>query len=287
MKISEILRKKRTISFEFFPPTEEQNIEILFDTVKKVKKYKPDFVSITDSKTWGKTKHIALSRILSEKFSLNTMIHLTCVDSTEKEIKSIIKQAVKHGIDNILALKGDEKTRNVNRFFKNSLDLLPLIPPNICKGIALYPAMHPDTSIQREIDLIKKKIDLGAEFGITQMFFDINEINRFIKMIRKKQINIPIIAGIMPITSYRIFKNIVLKTKNISIPKKYLKIVEKYSYPDKKTDFFKSSIDYTSQLIEKLIKTDISGIHFFTLNRNKGIEALMKKTLIWKKLNCF
>ena len=284
MKISEILKRKKTLSFEFFPPKEREKVEELYTTVEKVSKYLPDFVSITDSGSWGKTKHIALSLVLIEKFSLNVMIHLTCSNNTVDEIKNIIKQVQKHGIHNILALKGDKnKEMRSPNHFSNSLDLLPLIPSHISKGIALYPSSHPDTTIQREIDLVKKKIELGAEFGITQVFLDLDEFERMIDRFDREKINIPIIAGILPITSKYVFDNIINKIKKISIPKTYLNILDKYS--DKKEEFFDASIDFMSRMVEKLIKTKISGIHFFTLNKNKGVEEIIRRTQICKKLN--
>lgn len=286
MKISEILKRKKTISFEFFPPKHRTKIEELYKTVEKVTKYSPDFVSITDSGLWGKTKHIALSMVFIEKFSLNIMIHLTCANNTEKEIKNTIKEIDRHKIDNILALKGDirDNVKTPNHF-KNSLDLLPMIPPHISKGIAIYPSSHPDTNVKKEIELVKKKIELGAEFGITQVFLDSYEFEKMIERFYKNRIYIPIIAGILPITSQEVFNNIILKVKKISIPKNYLKIIEKYTGYDKKEDFFNASIDFMSKMIEKLVKTNISGIHFFTLNKNKGVEEIIKRTQLCKKLN--
>lgn len=281
MKIPQILKKKKTLSFEFFPPKDTQKINQLYQTVKKVARYKPDFVSVTDSGIWGKTKHIALCRVLKERFSLNTMIHLTCANNTKDEIESTIKEIERYKIENILALKGDKHILQINHF-ANSLDLLPLIPPHISKGVALYPSSHPDTSFKREIELVKKKIELGAEFGITQVFLDIDEFERMLERFHKNKIYIPVIAGIMPITSKEVFENIILKVKKISIPKVYLKIVERYS---DKESFFDASMDFFSELIEKVLKKDIAGIHFFTLNRNKGVKEIITRTRLWKKLN--
>lgn len=286
MRITDILKKKKTISFEFFPPKKAENINELYNTVKNVIRYRPDFVSITDSGIWGKTKHIALSKILKEKFSLNVMIHLTCVNNTLKEIENILKEVQKNNIKNILVLKGDSiKDFKTPNFFSNSLDLLPLIPKNISKGIALYPSSHPDTSIKKELELVKKKIELGAEFGITQIFLDINEIKKMIDRFKKEKINIPIICGILPITSIEVFNNIVKKVKKVLIPKEYQKIIEKFSSPNKKNEFYKASIDYISDLTNKILELDISGIHFFTLNKNKGVIEIIERIKKCKKLS--
>lgn len=286
MRIPDILKKKKTLSFEFFPPKKPQKIFELYQTVESILKYEPDFVSITDSGIWGKTKHIALSKILKEKFSLNVMIHLTCVNNTLTEIKKVLKEVKKNEIKNVLVLKGDlVKDFKTPNSFSNSLDLLPIIPKGISKGVALYPSSHPDTSIKREIELVKKKIDLGAEFGITQLFLDIDEIKRMIERFKKANINLPIICGILPITSIDIFNNIVKKVKKISIPKEYRNIIQKFNTQDKKDDFYKASIDYITELIYKLLDLDISGIHFFTLNKNKGVREVIKRTKICSKLN--
>ncbi|MGC8867238.1 MAG: methylenetetrahydrofolate reductase [Elusimicrobiales bacterium] len=288
MRIERILKNKKTLSFELFPPTDEKRIDDVFETSKRIKDFNPDFVSITDSKKWGKTKHIALAKILREKFGFNIMIHIKCVGNTEKEIRFILEEMKRLDFKNILALKGDENDEDIKRVkkaFTSSLDLLKIIPSFFSCGVALYPASHPDTPMEKEIELIKKKIELGAKFGITQMFLDICELERFIEILEKNSIKIPVIAGIMPVTSYKIFKNIVMKASNISIPHTYRRIIEKFSSDKKKNDFFKASIEYISDMVDKVIKTKISGIHFFTLNNKKGVVEIIKKTELCRKLN--
>ncbi|MCX7905539.1 MAG: methylenetetrahydrofolate reductase, partial [Elusimicrobiales bacterium] len=110
-------------------------------------------------------------------------------------------------------------------------------------------------------------------------------LEKMIEKLRKNNINIPIIAGILPITSKNIFNNIVSKIKNIIIPKKYSLIIEKYYDDSKKQDFFNASIEFISEIVEKVLKTEAAGIHFFTLNKNKGVEEIIKRTQICKKLN--
>ncbi len=290
MRIDHILRNKKTLSFELFPPVDEKKINDVFETSKFIKGFNPDFVSITDSKKWGKMKHIALAKILKEEFDFNIMIHIKCIDKTKNDVESMLNEMRNLKFRNILALKGDEDKDEVGnlqsqKFFKNSLDLLKIIPSFFCCAIALYPASHPDTPIERELELIKKKIELGAKFGITQMFLDPVELESFLDRLEKNSIKIPVIAGIIPATSYRTFKKTVIKASNISIPNDYKKIIERFSSNKSKDDFFKASVDYLSNMIEKILKMNIAGIHFFTLNTKEAIEEIIKRTKLWKKLN--
>jgi methylenetetrahydrofolate reductase (NADPH) len=276
MKISNILKKKRSLSFEFFPPKTREDFTVFISTLKELKKFRPDFVSITDSDICGKTKHIALSRILKEKLKLNVLIHLTCVNNTENEIEYSLRAIKKIGLDNILALRGDKRnfTRTTKSFI-HSTDLIKKIDKNLFSiGIAMHPEGHHRESLERDIYYIKKKIEAGAEFGITQLFFDNSSFFRFRDRVKKAYPNIPIICGIMPVTNYNMLSNICKKVSCITIPEKLRDIALKYR--DKRDEFFKHSIDFSINQVKELIKNDIEGIHFFTFNRALGTKKIIE-----------
>ncbi|MEF3280370.1 MAG: methylenetetrahydrofolate reductase [Elusimicrobiota bacterium] len=210
MKIDNILKRKKTISFEFFPPKDIETFKILIETIKELKNFNPDFISVTDSNISAKMKHIALSKLLKEKMGLNMLIHLTCINNTPKEIKTSIKAIEKTAIDNILALRGDKRNFiKISNYFKHATDLMKEIDKNkFCIVVAAHPEGHRDGDIKKEIFYLKMKKEMGARVAVTQIFFD-NEV--FFKFREKfeKEIGIFLIPGIMTITKPKMFENII------------------------------------------------------------------------------
>lgn len=279
MKISSILKTKETLSFEFFPPKDIEQTKILFETIKNLKKFNPDFISITDSSINAKTKHIALSKAINKKNNMNILIHLTCINNTKKELLETLRLIKKNKIENILALKGDKANFiKTAKDFNYASDLIKIIPKNFDIGIAL----HPQQSTNKDLYYIKKKIELGAKFGITQIFFDNNVFYRFIEKLKSNLIDIPVICGIMPVLNYNMFTNIIKKTGKIKIPKEFLNIIDKYS--DKNEDFLKYSVEYTEKQIYELMKNNVNGIHFFTFNKAKSVIKIINDLKLWKYL---
>jgi len=274
MKIIEILKNKKTLSFEFFPPKGEEEFELFIETVKDLKIYNPDFVSVTDSQISAKMKHIALSKFLKEKLKLNPMVHLTCINNTSREIKNSLDAIEENGIRNILALRGDKKNfSKTSDEFKHSTDLLIKIPKEkFSVAVAAHPEGHPDGSLSEEFYYLKMKRELGAEFAITQIFFDNNVFLKF-RDRAKKQTEMPILCGIMAVTTPQMIANIFRKTGKIKIPKKLLKILNMGLGP---RDFIKYSIDFSTEQILELLKNGADGIHFFTFNRAFAVKKIIK-----------
>jgi methylenetetrahydrofolate reductase (NADPH) len=280
MKIALKLKKKKTFSLEFFPPKNEEEFEIFIKTIKELKKYKPDFVSVTDSNISAKLKHIALSKLIKEKIKVDVLVHLTCINNTKNEIKNIINVLEENKIENILALRGDPRNfyKNLNEF-KHTTDLLKIIPKEkFSIGVAIHPEGNQSKDIKKEIKYLKIKKDLGANFGITQVFFDNSKFYDFINIFEKNSIKLPIICGILPITSYKIYEKIREKVKNLTFPKELINIIEKYK--DKKEELVESTTDFAAKQIEELKKYPIAGFHFFTFNRAYGVRKILSKTNI-------
>jgi len=276
MKIISIIKKKRTLSFEFFPPKNKDEFLVFVKTMKELKKFKPDFVSITDSNISAKLKHIALSKLIKKEIKIEVLIHLTCINNTKKEINNIINILKENKMQNILALKGDKRNFYKKFYdFKNTLDLLKLIPKDFSIGVAVHPEGNNNKNIENEIQYLKLKEQLGANFGITQVFFDNSKFYEFLNIIRKKSVNIPVICGMLPITSYRIYEKIKEKIKNITFPKDLENGIEKYK--DIKEDFINFTIDFTTKQIEELKRYPINGFHFFTFNRAYGVKKILSK----------
>lgn len=278
MKLSEILGKRRTFSFEFFPPKYENQNEAFATNLKELIPLKPDFVSVTDTGySTAKYKHLALSMLLKQKAGFDVIAHLTCVNSTKQEIETILEKAHIGGIENILVLSGDKDPDKsiLPRDFCYASDLLKKIDmKKFCIGAAAHPEKHPlSTSLMDDIDVLKLKQDLGASFFITQLFFDNEVFFRWRDTILKNGIKIPLVAGIMPLVSPLSLQKIEQKAGKISKPVELVKILEKYS--DDKNSFFKASTDFSTRQCKQLLENGINALHFFTFNKAKAVREII------------
>jgi len=280
VKITEIIKKKKTFSLEFFPPKQENSLDELVDTIKKISIFKPDFISVTDS-GYGiaKGKSIALSQVLKEITGIEIMPHMTCINNTLAEIKTSIYNLKGRGIENILALRGDRANYpNFKSEFNYAIELVREIKKNgdFCIGIAGHPEKHPESlTFESDILNLKRKIEAGGEFIITQLFFDNSVFFRYREKLLKEGINNYVIPGIMPIYSIKTFNEIIKKAGNLSVPSKLKEILNR-DYSGKE-EFLKYSIEYTINQCMDLLKNDVCGLHFFTFNKSFAIYAILSE----------
>jgi methylenetetrahydrofolate reductase (NADPH) len=211
MKIVEKLRGPGPhFSFEYFPPRDEAGLAALFETIHRLKRYAPAYVSMTYG-AGGSTRQLTMdlvSRIKAET-GIEAMAHLTCVGSTRDELASILDQYRAAGIENLMALRGDPP-RGQTGFvrteggFGYASELVAFIRSryDFCLASACYPEKHPEAP-DAETDLahLRHKVDAGADFLVTQLFFDNQDYLGFVRRARAAGIRVPIIPGIMPITS--------------------------------------------------------------------------------------
>lgn len=281
-KIINILNKKKpTFSFEFFPPKTPEGESHLQKTVSLLKDLKPDFVSITygaGGSTQIKTEEWVNK--LQNQFHILTMAHLTCVNANQEKIFHLLNHYKENSIKNIMALRGDlpQNQQLVYNDFRYASDLIVFIKknfPNVFSiGAACYPEKHPEAkTLEEDIEHLKIKVGSGAEFLITQLFFDNNKFLEFRDKIRKKGINIPLIAGIMPITAYKQIEKFT-KMANCSIPQSLLTDLEKYKNSEE--DLVKISIDFSIHQCNQLLKERVDGIHFYTLNQSSATLEILK-----------
>jgi methylenetetrahydrofolate reductase (NADPH) len=279
MKISDLLKQvNRSISFEFFPPKTKEGEGNLFKTIKELEHIKPTFVSITygaGGSTRDRTRNIV--KKLHETTNLTVMAHLTCIGHTTKEILQILNDYKKIGIQNILALRGDIPV-NVENFnipkdsCKFANELVSLIKNNFNDwfsiGVAAYPEGHPESpNLERDVFYFKKKVEAGADFAITQMFFDNSYFYRYIELCEKEGINIPIIPGIMPITNFKQIRKFALMC-GATIPEDLVKKLEKVQ--DNNEEVEKIGIEFAVKQCEDLLNNNVKGLHFYTLNKSKA-----------------
>ena len=290
MKIEQFIEMKgESLSFEFFPPRDKAGEDKLFENIAKLEALNPTFVSVTYGAGGGtskNTKNVVL-RILQET-SLVPMPHLTCVDQDRNELKAILQDYMKLGIENVLALRGDPP-KGAETFtppkdgFCYARDLVQLTASlkGFSIGVAVYPEGHCESpDLETDMYYTKQKIDAGADFAITQMFFDNSYFYDFLERAAKADIKIPIIPGIMPITNIDRMKNFSQKC-GATLPNH---IIQRFQKVSPATDGAKKiGIEVATEQCADLLEHGIRYFHFYTLNQsdvvfqivnNLGLQAL-------------
>lgn len=294
MKISEILKNKATISFEVFPPkNKEGDISSIYHTIDELAKLNPDFISVTygaGGSTKGKTVEIAST--IKNKYNIEAVAHLTCISSTKEELLEICTQLKENNIENILALRGDYpkdpafNKENLEFHYAKELNeyITKEFPDTFCLSGACYPEVHPEANcFEDDLIALKEKVDAGAEYLVTQLFFDNNYYYRLVKEARKRGINVPILAGIMPITNAKsLFRT--AKMCGSSIPYQLSTMLESYyRYPEAMKEI---GINYATHQIIDLITNGVDGIHIYTMNKPEIAQAIFDNIpTVLKELN--
>ena len=278
MHISKVLEgPKPLISFEFFPPKTPEASASLYENMRDLMRLKPAYVSVTYG-AGGSTRRLTheLLMKLKKETELTIVSHLTCVGSTRDEIQRILETHDESGIHNIMALRGDPpggETRYVKpeNGFANAAELVAFIKknfPHMGIGVAGFPEGHPDTPNRlREIEHLKAKVEQGADYICTQMFFDNREFYDFRERCELAGIRVPIIAGIMPITSLKSVERMAGLALGCRFPAKLLKAVSRA-----RDDEHAAHVGYhwaTEQVLD-LIDNGVTGVHFYTLNKSKA-----------------
>ena len=283
MKISEILNQGRqTFSFEFFPPKSDEGFDQLYQTIENLKSWDPGYVSVTYGAGGStRSKTIDLVGRIKHQIGLEGMAHLTCVGHTADEIRDILDSLKEKGIDNVLALRGDppqgeEKFVKTAGGFGYGNELVAFIRKNysFCLGVAGYPEGHvecPDKAA--DLQNLKRKVDAGADFIVTQLFFDNRFFIEFLEQARAIGIQVPIIPGIMPIINAKQTKRFT-KMCGASIPSGLLARLEENQ--EDTLAIGKIGVEHATRQCEELLKMGVPGIHFYTLNRSKATLDILQ-----------
>jgi len=264
------------ISFEFFPPKNLKMYQSLWNTLNKLKIFYPDFVSITYG-AGGSTRQRTHDTIKKFTYrpSIKPIPHLTCIGDTKDSIKKLAIDYWKLGIKSIVVIRGDPENIKLSKkrkfvTFPNGYTYSSELIRDLKKIrdfkiiIPIFPEKHPESKdIQEDIDNLKRKIDLGATKAITQFFFDNNKFYDFINILKKKNIKIPIIPGILPIINFDKLTKLA-DNCNASIPKRIKNLYK--DHKDKEYEFNLSADIATKQCLD-LIKNGFNDLHFYTLNR--------------------
>lgn len=282
MRLKEIYSgQKPVISFEIFPPKVQNSEEALFEELKILSRYNPAFISVTYG-AGGSTREKTFELVLKIKNELNIrpMPHFTCVGSTREDILTYIKNFENNGIENILALRGDPP-KGVEKFVKpecgfgyaNELVEFIKAQTDLSIGVAGYPECHPECDfLDKDIENLKRKVDSGAEVIITQLFYDNEYYFKFIEKTAAKGINIPIIPGILPLTSYSQLEKIVALS-GCSLPAQF---EQKLKNNENNPEAIKQiGLEFAVNQCQKLIDSGVKGIHFYTLNKSFAVKAVL------------
>jgi methylenetetrahydrofolate reductase (NADPH) len=270
MQIRDIFDKKKFVfSFEIFPPKVTSSVDTIYKTLEALSDLRPDFISVTYGAGGGSNQNRTkeLSSLVKNKYGIEAVAHLTCISSTKKEINQILNELEEEGIENILALRGDiPLDEEVKGDFKYASDLAKYISKTGKFDIAgtCYPEGHFDSkNLEEDVKNLKYKIDAGVTHLITQLFYDNNDFYRFLDLTKKYNINVPIEAGIMPLTNKKQIQRIATLSGS-KIPGKYNKIMDKFEYDaEALTD---AGIAYATEQIIDLIANGASGVHLYTMN---------------------
>ncbi|MBI1374868.1 MAG: methylenetetrahydrofolate reductase [NAD(P)H] [Phycisphaera sp.] len=286
MRIAELLKANPvTFSFEFFPPKNESAVDLLLARAEQLAKLRPTFVSVTygaGGTTRDRTRDVVVR--LQDAVGLSTAAHLTCVGHSRAELIEILETYLQRGVTNIVALRGDAP--NASTGFQphpdgltHANELVELIRERFGDkfGVAVagYPEGHPETPNKiTDLDNLKRKVDAGADVVVTQLFFDNHDFYDFCERCELAKIDVPVIAGIMPVQS----RKGIMRMAGLCgsrIPAKLLRRLDRAG--DNDDEVAKVGIDWATQQCRDLLEHHVRGIHFYTLNRSTTTMEIYRR----------
>lgn len=286
MRISDALASMRPFfSFEFFPPRDEDGSQQLFEVIAALQPLRPAFVSITYG-AGGSTRAriVALAKKIQQEIGLTVVAHVTCVGSTRAELRELFDDLARAGIENVLALRGDPP-RGHEQFvapaggFSHATDLIAMLRRNydFCIGAACYPEKHPEAAtLDDDLAHLGEKVDAGADFLVSQLFFDNDAFFAFERRARASGIVAPMLPGLMPITNFEQIKRFVAMC-GATIPPKLR--VEMESRKGDAAAVEALGVAYASMQAVALLQSGVPGIHFYTLNKSPATRAIVSSLL--------
>lgn len=283
MKITELFQaNQHTYSFEFFPPKDEISAVDFGINVGTLLKLAPSFVTVTyGAGGSNQERTFALVDFLNNKIGLNTMAHYTCVNASKEKIRTDLAWLKEHGIENLMVLRGDppkgETTFRVHpEGFAYASDLAAFARSefDFCLGGAAYPEKHPEAS-DRNADILslKKKVDAGCEFLMTQLFFNNERYLDLVRRARMAGIECRIIPGIIPLTAYSQIERFT-RMSQTEIPEGVLDRME--SYKDQPKKIYQIGMDFAVNQCRDLLKMGAPGLHFYTLNKSRATVEIFE-----------
>lgn len=281
MRLTELLKSDEvTISCELFPPKQGAQLENYKKIVKDMAAVKPAYMSVTYGATGGTSDYtVELADEVCNVNRIPALAHLTCASSTKEKVASVIEKLKEHKIENILALRGDipqDADFPLPNQYKHASELIADIKAqgDFCIGGACYPEGHPEAdTIYEDLDHLKEKVEAGCEFLTTQMFFDNNILYNFMYKALKRGIDVPVVAGIMPVTNASQIKRIVSLSGNM-VPPRFLAIVDRFR--ENPEAMKQAGIAYATEQIIDLIANGVNHVHIYTMNKPDIAGAILE-----------
>lgn len=279
--LKDMFEHKRTLSFEVFPPKkdremeEEPSFDKAFEVLDALGKLSPDFISVTYGAGGSRSgKTVEIASYIQNTLKIDAMAHMTCVGSKRDELLRVAEALKEHKVSHVLALRGDRPRdmsdeQFASRDFAHASDLIAFLceSTGLHMAGACYPEKHFECfSMESDLNNLKKKQDAGAEFFISQMFFDNDYYYSFLEKAAKKGITIPVCAGIMPITSAKQLGTTITLSGS-SVPKALTDLIA--AYGDTPDEMRKAGIDYAIRQIRDLQENGVNNIHLYTMNKPK------------------
>lgn len=280
--IKDMFENKRSISFEVFPPKKDGEFEKAFEILDKMALLKPDFISVTYGAGGSRSgKTVEIASYIQNKLGIDAVAHMTCVGNKKEELLQVADALRENNVNHILALRGDRPRdmsdeQFTSRDFAHASDMMSFLKEHtdLHMAGACYPEKHFESfSMESDLNNLKKKQDAGAEFFISQLFFDNDFYYSFLEKAAKKGITIPICAGIMPITTAKQIGTTVTLSGS-TIPKALADIFA--TYGDNAEDMRKAGIDFAIRQIRDLQENGVNDIHIYTMNKPKMATEIME-----------
>lgn len=270
MKTCELFKQKTVLSYEVFPPKRTGAVETVYSTVAALKEFSPDFISVTYGAGGGKATcdaTLSIASFIKNIYGIESVAHLPCIGLTKEDAESVLEQFKTAGIENILALRGDMPEGGTPAGdFAHANDLISFIRERYDFNViaACYPEGHNESeSVLDDIHNLKRKTDAGATQLISQLFFDNDYFYRFLERCRLANIDVPIEAGIMPVSNKKQIERMVTLC-GVTLPKKFSSMMSRYeNNPEAMRD---AGIAYAVDQIVDLVAQGVDGIHLYTMN---------------------
>ena len=277
MKITDIIKSdKPSLSFEVFPPKTSDNFDNVMKATTEIAKLNPSYLSVTYGAGGGTSKYTADIASSLLEMNVTPLAHLSCISSTKERVHELLCDLKNRGIENILALRGDipEGMTLDNPEYRYASELTAEIRDfgGFCIGGACYPESHPESENgAKDIESLKIKVESGCEFLTTQMFFDNNILYNFMYRLLRAGVDVPVVAGIMPVTNSKQIKRI-LKISENALPQRFVRLVDRYG--ENPEAMKQAGIAYATEQIIDLYANGVNAVHVYSMNNPSVAEAI-------------
>ena len=290
MRIDEILTTPSPcFSFEFFPPKTDEGQRALEGALGELKKDNPDYASVTYGAA-GSTRDrtVEVTKWIKQDLDVEAMAHLSCVGEPVDRLREILDEVAAAGVENVLALRGDPPRGEADwkphpEGLESSVELIELIRAHydLCIGATCFPEVHPEAAdLEHDLRYTKRKVDAGATFLITQLFFENEDYFRFVERAREYGIDVPIIAGIMPITNFEQVKRFTTMCGATIPPALFEQLEARQQEGDEAVT--ELGVAYATLQCADLLERGAPGIHFYTLNKSPATRAILSALKAWQ-----